>query len=584
MNDQITQDSQQETKAAAEARRKIAANPHDAEAYRALGRALRSLGETESANEAELAAIEASDHDPNIRNASEAMVRNDLPLAEQILRSVLSQRPGDVAAIRMLAEIALHSGYPRDADVLLRRAIELAPGFFYSHYTRAVALDMLSRSGEALEELNCINGPEAELDSIIGQKALALSRVGENDEAIGLCRKLLERQADNPEIWISLANLLKIVGDSQGAIDAYREVLKVAPCNGEAWWSLANLKTYRFSDEELTRMETSLETPELNEGDRFRLHFALGKAFEDRGQYEASFEHYQRGNNLRGAQIKYRPDELAALVGRTEQLFTAEFFEQRSNFGCEARDPIFIIGMPRSGSTLIEQILASHPMVEGTGELPDVIVLARELEETSAGGALQGWVNYPALLSDLSAKDLKRLGETYLKRTRIQRKSDRPFFTDKMPNNWIHVGLIHLMFPNAKIIDSRRHALACGFSNYKQHYARGQEFSYDLEHFGRYYREYVRLMDHFEKVRPGIVHRLVHEQLLADPEAEIRRLLAYLGLPFDENCLNFNETKRAVRTASAEQVRQPIDAEGADHWKEFERWLGPLKSALGYAE
>ena len=238
-----------------------------------------------------------------------------------------------------------------------------------------------------------------------------------------------------------MANLLKIVGDSQGAIDAYREVLKVAPCNGEAWWSLANLKTYRFSDEELTRMETSLETPELNEGDRFRLHFALGKAFEDRGQYEASFEHYQRGNNLRGAQIKYRPDELAALVGRTEQLFTAEFFEQRSNFGCEARDPIFIIGMPRSGSTLIEQILASHPMVEGTGELPDVIVLARELEETSAGGAPQGWVNYPALLSDLSAKDLKRLGETYLKRTRIQRKSDRPFFTDKMPNNWISCGL-----------------------------------------------------------------------------------------------------------------------------------------------
>jgi hypothetical protein len=239
--------------------------------------------------------------------------------------------------------------------------------------------------------------------------------------------------------------------------------------------------------------------------------------------------------------------------------------------------------MPRSGSTLVEQILASHPMVEGTAELPDVIVIARELEEASPGGVPEGWRNYPDVLAALSAEDVRRLGETYLERTRIQRKTNRPCFIDKMPNNWQHVGLIRLMLPNAKIVDARRHPLACGFSNFKQHYARGQEFSYDLEHFGLYYRDYVRLMAHFDEVAAGSIYRVIHEQLLADPEAEIRRLLDYLGLPFDEACLRFHETKRPVRTASAEQVRRPIDAAGAQSWKRFEGWLDPLKAALGPA-
>ena len=569
--------------AAEEARRRLRANPNDGEAYRVLGRALRDLGDERNANEAELAAIRASEHDPELARANQAMAAKNLPAAEAILRSLLTRRPDDVAAIRMLAEIAIHFGHPRQADELLQRAIKLAPGFFYSRYTRAVALDMLSRGGEALEELNSIQGPEADYDPIVALKAVALSRVGENEEAIRHYRTLVERQPANPDIWISLANLQKIIGDQDAAIASYRKALEISPDNGEAWWSLANLKTFRFSDDEVAAIERALASDHLRDDDRLRLHFALGKALEDRGADEASFDQYRRGNAIRSLQTRYRPAETTELANAAEELFTAEFLEAREGLGCKAADPIFIVGMPRAGSTLVEQILASHPLVEGTGELPDIIVLARELEELEPGGMPEGWRNYPAILSGQSAEDLRRLGETYIDRTRIQRKTARPFFTDKMPNNWLHVGFIQLILPNAKIVDARRHPLACGFSNFKQHYARGQEFSYDLEHFGLYYRDYVRLMAHFDRVSPGRIHRVIHERLLADPESQIRALLDYLGLPFDQSCLRFHETKRPVRSASAEQVRRPIDPEGIDYWKRFEAWLDPLKAALGPA-
>jgi tetratricopeptide (TPR) repeat protein len=570
-------------RAAEEARDRIRANSRDGDAYRALGRALRQLGDDKAANDAELAAIETSEFDPEIGRAANAMVANDLATAEGIVRALLARRPDDVVALRMLAEIAIHFGHPRKADELLRRAIDLAPGFFYTRYTRAVALDMLSRPGEALDELNRIGGEEADYDPVIALKAVALSRVGENEEAIRLYRKLAERQPDNVDIWISLANLEKIIGNQDAAIASYRKALAVSPVNGEAWWSLANLKTFRFTGDDVAAMETALGSASLIEDDRLRLHFALGKALEDRAEDAPAFDQYRQGNAIRSVQTRYRPAETTGLVDATQRLFTAEFMEKRAGLGCESPDPIFIVGMPRAGSTLVEQILASHSQVEGTAELPDIIVLARELEEAAPGGMPEGWRNYPAVLADLSADDLRALGETYLQRTRIQRKTDQPFFTDKMPNNWLHVGFIRLILPNAKIVDARRHPLACGFSNFKQHYARGQEFSYDLEHFGLYYRDYVRLMAHFDRVSPGTVHRVIHERLLAEPEAEIRALVDYLGLPFEDACLKFHETKRAVRTASAEQVRRPIDPEGADYWKRFEAWLDPLKAALGPA-
>jgi len=570
------------TMAAEEAQRRLRANPRDAEAYRVLGRALRDLGQHEGANQAELAAINASQHDPEIVRAAQAMSANDLATAESVLRSVLTREPGDVAAIRMLAEIAVRMGHPRQAERLLRRAIELAPGFDYARHTLAAALDSLSRSGEAVAELDRISGPLAERDQVMALKAASLSKVGDNEESLRLYEELAKRQPDNADIRISIANLRKIIGDA-GAVDNYRKVLEIAPHNGEAWWSLANLKTFRFTDEDVASMEAAMQSDALGEDDRFRLHFALGKALEDRGRDEEAFDHYRRGNAIRSMQARYYPAVTTELVERTERLFTKEFLDQREGWGEPAPDPIFIVGMPRSGSTLVEQILASHPMVEGTAELPDVIVIARELEEGSPGGVPEGWRNYPDVLAALSAEDVRRLGETYLERTRIQRKTDRPRFIDKMPNNWQHVGLIRLMLPHAKIVDARRHPLACGFSNFKQHYARGQEFSYDLEHFGLYYRDYVRLMAHFDEVAAGSIYRVVHEQLLADPEAEIRKLLDYLGLPFDEACLSFHETKRPVRTASAEQVRRPIDAAGVESWKRFEGWLDPLKAALGPA-
>ena len=568
--------------AAEEASRRLRANPRDAEAYRVLGRALRDLGEDEQANNAELAAINASQYDPEISRAAEAMATQDLATAESILRSVLTREPGDVAALRMLAEIGIRMGHPRQAENLLRRAIELAPGFEYARHTLAAALDALSRSGEAVAELRRISGPLADRDQVIALKAASLSKIGANEEALELYEELARRQPDNVDIRISIANLRKIIGDPRTA-DSYREVLEIAPTNGEAWWSLGNLKTFVFTDADVAAMEGALESGALGEDDRFRLHFALGKAFEDRGEDEAAFDHYRRGNAIRSMQVRYFPAVTTDLVDRTERLFTREFLAAREGWGAEAPDPIFIIGMPRSGSTLVEQILASHPLVEGTAELPDVIVLARELEEGSPGGLPEGWRNYPDILASLSSDDFRRLGETYLERARIQRRTDRPFFIDKMPNNWQHVGFIRLMLPNAKVVDARRHPLACGFSNFKQHYARGQEFSYDLEDFGLYYRDYVRLMDHFERVMPGSVHRMIHEELIADAESQIRALLEVLGLPFDEACLKFYETQRPVRTASAEQVRRPIDRKGAESWKRFEAWLDPLKTALGPA-
>jgi hypothetical protein len=325
-------------------------------------------------------------------------------------------------------------------------------------------------------------------------------------------------------------------------------------------------------------MRSALNRNALSDDDRLHLHFALGKALEDHHEDEPAFAEYAEGNRIRAGQLHYDPSTIAGHVDVCETLFTREFLDSRAGQGCEAPDPIFVLGLPRSGSTLIEQILSSHPAIEGTMELHDILALVRQL---NAGSKDSEKVPYPAALAELPRERLWALGQEYLDRTRVVRTTDKSFFVDKMPNNWAHVGLIRLILPNARIIDARRHPLACGFSNFKQHYARGQAFSYSLETIGRYYRDYVRLMAHFDSVAQGTVHRVIHEQLVADPEAEIRRLLDYLGLPFDEACLRFHETKRAVRTASSEQVRRPMTSEGIDQWRRFERWLEPLKESLG---
>ena len=389
--------------------------------------------------------------------------------------------------------------------------------------------------------------------------------------------------ADYPgqaKLWMSLGHALKTAGRQSDCVAAYRRSIELAPSLGEAWWSLANLKTYRFATRDVETMRTQLAREDLGVEDRLHFHFALGKALEDAGEHAAAFEHYAEGNRLRRATLPYRAEETTALVERSIALFTPQFVEARRGTGCQATDPIFVVGLPRSGSTLVEQVLASHPAVEGTMELPDLLAIVRDL----GGGRRRSEPSrYPEVLAELEPSALRDLGERYLERTRIQRKTDRPFFIDKMPNNWAHVGLIQMILPNARIVDARRHPLSCCFSAFKQHFARGQGFTYDLDDLGRYYRDYVDLMAHFDAVLPGRVHRVHYERMVEDTEGEVRRLLAYCGLDYDERCLRFYENERAVRTASSEQVRSPIYRHGVDHWRNYEPWLEPLRQALGPA-
>jgi tetratricopeptide (TPR) repeat protein len=515
--------------------------------------------------------IDAALRNPALIGAALALAEDRLHDAEPLLRSRLRDAPTDVAAIRMMAELAARIGRLKDSEALLKRALEIAPNFGAARANLATVLYKQNRFPEALEQLDAVLAEGGDNPSQQNLKAAALGRIGGYDEAIGLYRELTERFPEQAKLWMSYGHMLKTVGDQEASISAYRQALAVEPSLGEVWWSLANLKTVRFSDDDVAAMHAALDAEDLALEDEFHLHFALGKASEERGDHEAAFDHYDKGNRLRAKELAYDPEAVTAHVNKVIGHFTPEFVTAR--IGHKATDPIFIIGMPRAGSTLIEQILSSHSMVEGTMELPDIPAMAmREGRDTD------GWIN---AVASMTSSDLDRLGAEFIDRTRIQRKTDKPFFIDKLPNNWSYLGFIRLILPNAKIIDARRHPLDCCFSNFRQHFAKGQSFSYDLEHMGSYYADYVRAMAHFDIVLPGYVHRVVHEELLDNPEHEIRRLLDYLGLPFEDACLSFHENKRAVRTASSEQVRRPINRDGVDQWKPYETHLRPLKAALG---
>ena len=544
----------------------------------ALTDQLALAGDEAGAQRARAEQIKASVSDPELMQAASALIANDLPTAEHILKPYLVRHPTHVAAIRMLAEVAARIGRNEDAEALLARCLELAPGFAEARYNHATVLYRLSRAQEALAALDPLIAANPRHAGYRNLKAAVLGRLGDYDGAIALYEGVLAEHPNQPKGWMSLGHSYKTVGRQADSVAAYRKTLALSPQFGEAWWSLANLKTVRFSDDDVAAMRAQLARADISDEDRFHLHYALGKALEDAGQAAASFEHYAAGAALRRAGIDYQADHTTAHARRSMAVFTADFFAARQGWGCPAPDPIFIVGLPRAGSTLIEQILASHSQVEGTMELPDIIAMARRL-----GGRhrRESDGSYPEMLTGLSAEDARALGEEYLERTRVQRKTDRPFFIDKMPNNFAHVGLIRLILPNAKIIDARRHPLGCCFSAFKQHFARGQGFSYDLTDLGRYYADYVALMAHFDAVQPRAVHRTIYEQLVADPEARVRALLAYCGLDFEPGVMRFHENDRAVRTASSEQVRRPIFTEGLDQWRSFEPWLDPLKAALG---
>ena len=506
---------------------------------------------------------------PRLIEAALAMNENRLHDAEPLLRTHLKEDPFDVAAIRMFAEVAGRIGRYKDAENLLRRAVDLSPAFTAARANLALVLYRQNRAEEAIEELNQVMAEEPDHAGHANLAAAAFGRIGEYDEAIGLYEAVLKEAPNLPRVWMSFGHMLKTVGRQGDGVAAYRRAIALMPELGEAWWSLANLKTVRFSDADIAAMEAALSRGNIAEEDRFHLDFALGKALEDRKDTPEAFAHYVAGNALRRSLLPYDPQDTTRFVDNLIAAATPELFASREGQGCDATDPIFILGMPRAGSTLIEQILSSHSAVEGTSELPDIPALAWR------GGT------YPASLLPLQGEDLRRLGEEYLQRTRIQRKTERPLFIDKMPNNWAHVPFIRLILPNAKIIDARRHPLGCCFSNFKQHFARGQPFSYGLADMGHYYRDYVRLMAHMDAVQPGQVHRVIYENMVDDTEAEVRRLLAFCGLEFEDACLAFHETERAVRTASSEQVRQPIFREGTEGWKNFAPFLDPLRIALG---
>jgi tetratricopeptide (TPR) repeat protein len=541
--------------------------------WRAKGDALHAAGDAKAGAEAHMQALAASTRDPALMAAAAALQANNLHAAERLLKDHLKRAPSDIGAIRMLAELAARLGRMNDASVLLTRALELAPQFHPARFARSL---LLSRRGKPLEAIADVDDLLAIAPDNLGYlnlKASILVRLGEYEEARATYERVLADGREHPKVLMSLGHTLKTAGRTQEGIDAYRRSIAVAPTLGESWWSLANLKTFRFSAADIASMQAALATPNLSDEDRLHLHFALAKAFEDDADIAQSFEHYSQGNRLRRAQTDYSADEIHGRVERAKALFTPAFFNARRGFGSPAPDPIFIVGLPRSGSTLLEQILASHSMVEGTMELPDIDQIARRF------GIGEGEEKRRPLV-DLSAEECRALGEEYIERTRVQRKLGRPLFIDKMPNNWRQVGLIHLILPNAKIIDARRHPVATCFSAWKQHFARGQAFTYDFADLARYYADYVAFMAHVDAVLPGRVLRVIHERLVGDPEAEVRRVLDRLGLPFEQGCLDFHMNDRAVRTASSEQVRRPISTQGLDQWRNYETQLQPLITEL----
>lgn len=557
--------------------RAVAVAPGYAQAWLALADQRRLAGDPAGADAAYDRHIRASATDPELVTAASALVDNQLALAERALRAILKQRPTDVAAIRMLAEVAARIGRYEDAANLLARCLELAPGFAAARHNYAAVLHRHNRPLEALAEIDLLLAGDPGSASYQLLKAAILGRIGEYEEAVALYEAVLADYPAQPKIWMSYGHALKTVGRQADSVAAYRRCVALEPSFGEAWWSLANLKTVRFSGEDLATMRRALARGDLGREDRLHLHYALGKALEDAGEDAAAFENYAAGAAIRREDLRYEPEETTRHMRRSKALFTADFFAERAGWGAAAPDPIFVVGLPRAGSTLVEQILSSHSQVEGTQELPDIISLARRLGRQAEGRDSA----YPEILAQLTAEQVRALGEEYLERARVHRKLGRAFFIDKMPNNFAHLGLIRLILPNARIIDARRHPLGCCFSGFKQHFAQGQGFTYDLADIGRYYADYVELMAHFDAVMPGAVHRVIYEQMVADPEAETRALLDHCGLPFEEGCLRFYENDRAVRTASSEQVRRPIFRDAAEHWRRFEPWLDPLKASLG---
>jgi tetratricopeptide (TPR) repeat protein len=539
----------------------------------------RMTGQPENARTAAAHVATLKDLPPEILTATGLFSDGDWLPAENMVRAYLLKHGNHVEGMRLLARIGIERKVLDDAEILLEAVLALAPAYLAARYDYARVLLDRHKYLRAREELEKLLKLEPGNRTYLTQYATAIVGLGEHEKAVELYRELLVDSPQSADLHLSIAHSLKTLGKRQESIEAYRAAAAARPNFGDAYWSLANLKTYRFSEGEIASMraeEASSGTPLV---DRYHLCFALGKALEDQGRFEESFRYYERGNAFKRSESRYRPEIIEQNTRLQIEVCRAEFFSRHEGAGAQNPDPIFIVGLPRAGSTLLEQILASHSRVEGTQELSDIPRMVLDLQGRDPD---LEHPRYPGVLEGSSSVELRRLGEKYLGDTRVYR-TDRPYFIDKMPNNFRHIGLIHLILPNAKIIDARREPMACCFSNLKQLFASGQEFTYSITDIARYYRTYLELMRHWDAVLPGRVLRVQHEDVVDDLESNVRRILDFCGLDFEPACVEFHKTERSIRTASSEQVRQPIFREGLDQWKNYEPWLEPLKDALGDA-
>jgi tetratricopeptide (TPR) repeat protein len=553
-------------------------------AWRNLALLNRQCGRLEQAEKAKALFNELAKLPDTVVTAQSLMNEGARDQAEALLRQYLLSRGDQPDAMRLLAAIGVSHQALYEAELLLAGALTLQPDNLMLRFEYAMVLSRRHKHTETLPLVEQLLAVDPEREAFLLLHAVTLSGIGQFERAIDIYCKLLQRarppsEVSPEELHLSLGHAYKTTGRLPEAIAEYKSAINIRTGFGESWWSLANLKTYQFGDDDISSMRAMESRQEASEDDRIHLCFALGKALEDKQQYPQSFEYYDRGNRLKKLATGYDPALFEVIFGLQKKICTAQFFAERAGWGAETKSPIFIVGMPRAGSTLIEHILASHSLVEGTNELADISRLAQALNGIDSRPDSNTNPRYPGILPRLTADQCREFGAEYIRAVRILR-TDKPFFIDKNPNNFRHIGLIHLILPQSRIIDARRSPMDCCFSNFKQLFARGQEFTYSQEDIARYYLAYVDLMAHWDTVLPNRVLRMQHEALVEDPESEIRRMLDFLQLPFEQGCLESHKSQRSVRTASSEQVRKPINKEGFGQWRPYAQWLEPLKMAL----
>ena len=595
--------------------RAITADPSLINSWKCLAKLYHESGNTQrlAAVTDQIALLEALPDE--LLGVISYLSENRLADAERLCKHFLQSNRTHVEGMRLLAEIATRNRTFDEAEFLLESCVEFHPSHRDARVQYANILMRMQKFSKAYEQAEQLlaeypDAPSAgeregvaprkqeqregvaprkqeqregatprmqEQDHIRALYAAACAGVGRNATAIESYERLIRRHPDNHFFPVSLAHVHKADGEIEKAVALYREAYRIKPDHGDAFWSLANTKSYDFTDDELARMESLATNPATGENDRIQVCFALGDAYEHKREYERSFEYYSRGNALKQPTTYHDPKHLQVRIESQIEVCTEELFARRQGLGFDAPDPVFVVGLPRAGSTLIEQILSSHSAVDGTMELHNILNLAKRLRGRDQPNEPP---RYPRILNEIEDEYFCRFGEQFMEDTRVYREA-APFFVDKMPNNFFHIGLIKLILPNAKIIDARRHPMACCFSGYKQLFGEGQEFSYGLREIGNYYRQYVKLMDHWDNVLPGFVLRVEHEDVVEDLAGQVRHILDFCELPFEQACVDYHQTERSIRTPSAEQVRQPIFRTGLEQWRHYESWLDPLKEALG---